>query len=75
MKDMIAKDIVRIGNRVLLEFLLLKQDPKVQVDLSMCFSVGFKFGLGLSMLAPGFLLEINVLPLARHTHRHYIDHG
>lgn len=69
----IAKTIGRIGNRALIDFLLLKQDPCEFMDPQASISLGPNYGLEISLLFPSLLIEFSLLPLLDNTNAKFFD--
>ena len=75
MKNTTVKNIGRLGRRVLIEYLLIRYTEKLKIDYTISLSIGSNYGLGISLLGPFFLIEINLLPLAARTQTFYLENG
>ncbi len=69
----IAKNLGKLGKWTLLELLLIRYPSGSNVDTSISLAIGKQHGIGISMLCPYFLLELNLLPLTVCTHSYYIE--
>lgn len=69
----IAKTIGRIGNRALVDFLLLRQEPYECIDSQATVSLGVNYGIGISFLCHSLLIELNFLPLLINTNAKFFD--
>lgn len=68
-----AKTIGKVGNRALIDFLLLCQDPYESIDPQVTVSLGTNYGMGISFLCHSFLVELNFLPLLINTNAKFFD--
>ncbi len=75
MATTIVKNIGKLGRRVLIEFLLIKYAEGCKVDYTVSLSLGRNHGIGISLLCPLFLAEINLMPLFASTHIYYLENG
>lgn len=69
----VAKTAGKIGNRALVDFLFLCQEPYTSIDPQVTISLGGNYGIGISFLCHFFLLELNFLPLLINTNERFFD--
>jgi len=69
----VAKTIGRIGDRALIDFLLLRQDRCEFIDPQVAISLGANYGLEISFLFPSLLIEFSFLPLFDNTNAKFFD--
>ena len=69
----VAKTVGKIGNRALVDFLFLCQEPYDSIDPQATISLGKNYGIGVSFLCHLFLLELNFLPLLINTNEKFFD--
>lgn len=68
---MVAKSIGKIGDRVLVDLLVLKQKRGPLKDYSLNMSISYRHGLGASILLPFLLAELSFLPKYEESAEYY----
>ena len=68
MTEILAKNLGKVAKRALVEVLYMKNDRALVSNYSLSFSVDSHYGLGISVLCPYFLFELNFLPLVSKTY-------
>lgn len=69
----VARTVGKIGNRALVDFLFLCQEPYDSIDPQATVSLGTNYGIGISFLCHSFLFELNFLPLLINTNEKFFD--
>lgn len=72
---MVTKSIGKIGDRILVDFLVLKQKPGPFKDYSLNMSISYRYGLGVSILLPFLLAELSLLPRYEDSNEYYHSNG
>lgn len=69
----VARTLGRLGNRSILDILIIKQQRAPYSDYSLNLSISYKSGMGMSVLSPFFLIEANLLPRFDTTTQYYLE--
>lgn len=75
MNNTVVRNVGSLGRRVLAEFMLIRYSDECKIDFTVSISAGTYHGIGLSILCPYFLIELNLLPLKACTQAYYMDNG
>jgi hypothetical protein len=68
---MSSRNFGRVGNRVLVELLLIEQKKNANSDYSVNAFISLRDGLGLALLTPYFLFEISFFTSYSSTYYYY----